>query len=363
MKNEILNYILNHIEEHPTDIAVVTATQFNVSRQTVLNYLAKLGKDGLVVTSGKTKDRKYVLKNTVSRFNQRVVSDMAEDVLWRENMLPLLTDLNPNVLDICQYGFTEIVRNVIDHSESENILFAVNRNAICVELDVTDHGVGIFNKIQKYFNLNDSRHALLELAKGKLTTDAKRHSGEGIFFSSRMFDRFEILSKPLHYRRSKEGSEWLIDVGDSDQKGTFVRMEISPFSARTIQEVFDEFAPSKNNYGFNRTHVPIELARYEGEKLISRSQAKRLLTGFERFSEVLLDFSGVTMIGQAFADEIFRVYQQEHPSIQIFAVNANENVEKMIQRVKSNMQSVGLQESVNDETTTTSGSSVTVQLS
>jgi len=32
------------------------------------------------------------------------------------------------------------------------------------------------------------------LAKGKLTTDPKRHSGEGIFFSSRMFDEFDILS-------------------------------------------------------------------------------------------------------------------------------------------------------------------------
>ena len=62
-----------------------------------------------------------------------------------------------------------------------------------------DNGVGIFKKIQTELRLLDERHAILELAKGKLTTDPKRHTGEGIFFSSRMFDQFDILSGGIFF--------------------------------------------------------------------------------------------------------------------------------------------------------------------
>jgi anti-sigma regulatory factor (Ser/Thr protein kinase) len=251
-----------------------------------------------------------------------------------------MSNINSNVIDICQYGFTEILQNVFDHSESQRVIYGIKRNAISVCLFVLDNGIGVFNKIQRYFNLNDPRHALLELSKGKLTSDPKRHSGEGIFFTSRMFDKFVILSEPLYYSRiSTENSDWLLEVRDSEQAGTYITMEISPSSTRTAKSVFDIYSPDKDTYGFTRTHIPIELARYEGEQLVSRSQAKRLLARFERFSEVLLDFKGVTTIGQAFADEIFRVYHSEHPTVHIIRVNTTPDIDNMIKRVEANITS------------------------
>jgi hypothetical protein len=80
--------------------------------------------------------------------------------------------------------------------------------------------------------------------------------------------------------------------------------------------------------------VLIKLAKYEKEQLLSRSQARRVLARFERFEEVLLDFSDVEMIGQAFADEIFRVYQREHPDIRIIPISASPAVESMIARAE-----------------------------
>ena len=68
-----------------------------------------------------------------------------------------------------------------------------------VKFTIKDDGIGIFTKIQQDFNLSDKRHSILELAKGKLTSDPLRHSGEGIFFTSRMFDRFVILSEDLTF--------------------------------------------------------------------------------------------------------------------------------------------------------------------
>jgi anti-sigma regulatory factor (Ser/Thr protein kinase) len=339
MNTKIREYILNQVTEHPGDVATLTANEFQVSRQTIVNYLTKLTNEGLITASGKTRARKYELVNFIDKeFFKLVVPELQEDVLWREDILPYVKDLNSNVLDICQYGFTEIIRNVFDHSESKNVEYFIKRNAICVNLSVSDSGVGIFNKIQKYFKLNDPRHALLELTKGKLTSDPQHHSGEGIFFTSRMFDRFMILSNPLHYTRLSEVHDWLVEVGESKQKGTMVTMEIPPYSQRTMQSVFDSYAPEKDSYGFTKTHVPIKLARYEGEQLVSRSQARRLLARFERFQEVLLDFEGVKTIGQSFADEIFRVYQLEHPEINIMWINETADVKKMIMRTIVNLE-------------------------
>jgi len=49
----------------------------------------------------------------------------------------------------------------------------------------------------------------------------------------------------------------------------------------------------------------------------------------------LLDFSGVEMIGQAFADQIFRVFRNEHPDINLVRINTNDDVEKMVHRVSN----------------------------
>ena len=84
-------------------------------------------------------------------------------------------------------------------------------------------------------------------------------------------------------------------------------MNLSNRAQRTSKEVFDEFS-SGDDYGFTKTVVPVRLAQYGNDRLISRSQAKRVLARVELFKTVLFDFAGVETIGQAFADEVFRVF-------------------------------------------------------
>jgi hypothetical protein len=76
----------------------------------------------------------------------------------------------------------------------------------------------------------------------------------------------------------------------------------------------------------------MRLAQYEGEKLVSRSQAKRVANRFERFKRVELDFTGIEEIGQAFADEMFRVFATAHPEIRITPLNTGPAVAQMIRR-------------------------------
>ncbi len=107
-------------------------------------------------------------------------------------------------------------------------------------------------------------------------------------------------------------------------------MEISTDAGWTTREIFAQY--EGDHMRFRKTHVPIKLGNYPGEQLVSRSQAKRVLARFEEFSEVLLDFQGVEEIGQAFADEIFRVFPNAHPNITIAVTRAEPIVRKMIDR-------------------------------
>jgi hypothetical protein len=227
-----------------------------------------------------------------------------------------------------------MVNNIIDHSESSDAVVSVVHTISKIEFVICDHGVGIFEKITKALGLEDHRHAILELTKGKVTTDPEHHTGEGVFFTSRMFDAFSIHSGDLYFSHFND-DDWLIEVHDEYLQGTDIVMKIDPDSERTTTETFDKFATEHDGYGFTRTHVPVKLAIYEGEKLVSRSQAKRLLGRFDRFKEVFLDFDGVDTIGPAFADEIFRVFAAQHPGTNLMWANTNEDVKKMITRALS----------------------------
>ena len=112
-------------------------------------------------------------------------------------------------------------------------------------------------------------------------------------------------------------------------------MEIDTQTSRTLKAVFDRFTSGEEEYGFTRSRVPVTLARYGDENLVSRSQAKRLLARFDRFREVILDFEGVQSIGQAFADEIFRVFATEHPKVLLRWTGSVPDVEAMIKRARA----------------------------
>ena len=333
--DEIRDFILNNLREHPAGINRLVAEQFGISRQTANQHIKYLVQEGQLKASGNTKARRYELE-TLDYHDDiiAVTPRLEEHVTWRETIVPYLSEVNDNVADICQFGFTEMVNNVVSHSAAKKMRVVVERNPVLIKLMVCDDGVGIFRKIQQAFGYSDPRQALLELAKGKVTSDPDRHTGEGIFFASKMFDAFSLWSEDLYYARSQKGEDdWLIEVEDRlSYKGTAVVMEIHPNSSRTSKAVFDMYASGENN-DFSRTHVPIKLARYEKEQLISRSQARRILARFERFSEVILDFQGVDMIGQGFADEIFRVFRREHPEIDLLVFNASATIQGMIKHV------------------------------
>ncbi|MEX0804368.1 MAG: STAS-like domain-containing protein [Candidatus Binatia bacterium] len=334
---QVREFILNNVERHPSDIARVTAGQFGISRESVVRQLRGLISRKLLTASGATKGKRYALAWINAKvFSYEITKELKEDNIWRTDMRPIFDGLKKNVLELCQYGFTEIFNNAIEHSESPRVITAVRMNPLYVDMRISDFGVGIFGKIQRALNLSDPRHALLELSKGKLTTDPSRHTGEGIFFTSRMFDEFSVLSDDLFYRVTSGADGWLTQTETREAiEGSFLTMKVRLDSSRTLQEVFDRYSAGDSEFDFSRTHVPVDLARYGDEQLVSRSQARRVLARFERFREVLLDFNGVATIGHSFADEIFRVFKRERPEVKVTAIRTTPQVSETIRKVTS----------------------------
>jgi anti-sigma regulatory factor (Ser/Thr protein kinase) len=331
----VRRFILDHVADHPGEIAKRAATHFHITRQAVHKHLRRLVEEGALLESGQTRTREYSLPQRGQwERTYEIGGSLAEDLVWSRDIRPALGPLPENVLLIWQHGFTEMFNNAIDHSEGSNIRVEIRGTAAAIEMIVSDDGVGIFRKIQQRHGLLDERHAILELSKGKLTTDPTRHTGEGIFFTSRMFDSFDIVSGGVSFSHtSGEEMDWIRDNAVS-ATGTTVWMRLRNRTTRTTKEVFDEFV-SGEEYDFSRTVVPVVLAQYAPDPLISRSQAKRVLARVDLFRTVVFDFSGVEQIGQAFADEIFRVFARAHPGIELEFVHANVPVRNMIQRARS----------------------------
>lgn len=334
---KIREFILENVDSNPKDIVNITSETFSISRQAVNKHFRQLIEQKTLIREGKAKSVRYFL-HPQAEWNATfsIADNRAEDVIWRNEIKQKLGQLPDNALAIWSHGFSEMFNNVVDHSEGTTVTINIKKTAYSTEMNIWDNGIGIFTKIKNAMGLLDERHAVIELTKGKLTTDPTRHSGEGIFFSSRMFDKFSILSGEVYLSHTYEKDEdWILQTSKY-QNGTFITMTLRNNTARTTKEIFNRF--SDDDYGFTETVVPVRLAQYGNEQLISRSQAKRLLIRIERFKTVLFDFKDVESIGQAFADEVFRVFARQHPKMKIVPIRANDAVMQMIRRVQSNIE-------------------------
>lgn len=105
---------------------------------------------------------------------------------------------------------------------------------------------------------------------------------------------------------------------------------------RTLRrsDLYDLVYGSELLFTTDREACSIKLVAF-GTSFVARSEAKRLTQGLERFRHVILDFEGVTLVGQGFADEIFRVWSRAHPQIELQAENMIPPVAFMVERART----------------------------
>ncbi|RJP63080.1 MAG: DUF4325 domain-containing protein [Comamonadaceae bacterium] len=327
--DELVRSVTRDVVEHPRDLTRHYAERLKVSRVAANKYIQRLESEGWIARSGPSTHPVFSpgYKRRVSRLYS--LPGLEEDVAW-ERDFKLYFNLAGNVQNIANHGFTEMVNNAIDHSGGKSVFVWMSQDEKYLRIIISDDGVGIFAKITNALGLADMRQALFELSKGKLTTDPSKHTGEGVFFTSRMFDGFEISANELSFNHDDDAQhDRLEEEKGVFSQGTAVFMTISLSSERTAASVYAQFTNAPDDFDFSKTIVPMKLAKYGDEQLVSRSQAKRLIARFDRFRVVILDFSDVREIGQAFADELFRVYGNAHPSVELVPKNMTEQVERM----------------------------------
>lgn len=339
-RNAIKKYMLEKIRKDDENFIRKTAETFAVSETSVRRYL-KSCEEERIISVDPTKYCRYILSTVEKTWPLKNDGSLEEDRIFFSNVRPLLENLPKNVLDIWSYVFAEIMNNAIEHSEATEIKYSIKRDCLYTEVSILDNGIGIFKSIQDFIEKEENKQidieqAMLELYKGKLTTNPSCHSGEGIFFSSKMLTEFAILSDNTIFSfRSDEKEKFvqshLISYYTKLKKvGTMVVMRLENDTITTSKDVFDSFAPLEE--GFIKTLIPMREVCPLGNP-VARSQARRILKRLDEFKEVIFDFNGIEFMGQGFADEIFRVFQNAHPDIVLRPINANEAVLGMIQHV------------------------------
>jgi anti-sigma regulatory factor (Ser/Thr protein kinase) len=326
-------FLVDQVEKHPHDLVQAAMKKFNLTRPAVHRHLKKLISNGDILKEGSRNTTVYKRSSKRAEiiWSLPIGKEGDEGKIWEEDFAPKIVSYPKNIQDICYYGVTEMINNAIDHSQGKKLNLSWADQGSEIQILVQDDGIGIFKKISDALGLKDPREAILHLSKGKFTTDSKNHTGQGIFFTSRMFDSFVIISHELSYIRTRTENDWLIETRkDSHTSGTAIQMTLDKHTKLKTIDVFRQY--EDDDHGFEKTDVFVKLAKLEEETYISRSQARRLLLGLDKFKSVILDFSDVRSVGQGFVDEVFRVYKNAHPEVKISYINANDDVEFMIRR-------------------------------
>ncbi|MDP3998370.1 MAG: DUF4325 domain-containing protein [bacterium] len=334
-RSEILNFASKHKIFRTSD--VVKGLKNRISRQQVSSILNDLFKKKLLARQGSGAFVFYALPANSRALKKLIHKSLLNNNLKEHEVLdeikkssPFLTGLKENIDSIFNYSFSEMLNNAIEHSSSKLINVEVQTDKDNLAFVVRDFGIGVFRSIMQKRKLKSELEAIQDLLKGKTTTQPQSHSGEGIFFTSKVGDVFILESFNLRLRIDNVIKDIFVEE-IKPIKGTKVTFELSLTSKRHLNDIFKEYT-NPTSYAFDKTEIHIKLYTM-GTIYVSRSQARRVLTNLDKFKSVVLDFDQVPTIGQAFADEIFRVFASKYSEIQITPINMNKAVDFMVRRV------------------------------
>lgn len=327
--------------------------RFKVSRQYITSLIAELVFEHKLLKIGSTRNAQYVFPEYANQHPEilpaRFVKTLKNSALEEHKILdqierasPLLVKLPENIRSIFTYAISEILNNAIEHSKSKYVHVEASMLNNTISFVVSDSGIGVFRNIMQKRGLKSEIEAIQDLLKGKTTTMPKSHSGEGIFFTSKVGELFVLDSYGYQLIVNNKIHDVFINKTKKIKKGTKVIFKVASTSKAHLNEIFKKYTNIEDgtDYGFDRTEVQIKLYTMAGVH-ISRSQARRVLAGLEKFKSIVFDFEKVPMVGQAFADEIWRVFHAKHPDIKLQEINMNEGVKFMIDRTKHEAMKTG----------------------
>ncbi len=323
------------------------ADSFGVTRQYASKVLSELVAEEKIIKMGSTRAAMYVYPeyDDIRSIGQkgRYVKSLDNKDLEEHKVLDNLErtylpfkKLSENIKSIFTYAFSEMLNNAIDHSRSKVINISVTLTKDNLTFMIDDYGVGVYRNIMHKRKLSSEIEAIQDLLKGKITTAPSLHSGEGIFFTSKVGDLFVLNSFGYEFKADNKIKDIFISRAKGNtKKGTRVTFTINIKDKHHLNDIFKKYTDQseEGEGGFDKTEIRVRLYIMGGIH-ISRSQARRVLSGLEKFKVVVMDYDRVPMVGQAFADEVYRVFKNKHSDIEIDNINMNEAVDFMVTRAK-----------------------------
>ena len=320
--------------EHALDLPAYVEERTGASHRATLAALRRLVDAQWLTRGGSARRPVYgpgLLRQVVRSYT---LHKLQEDIVWQRDFAPHFA-LPRHVGRMIQHGFTELVNNAIDHSGGTSVTVSLRQTPSHAQLLVSDDGCGVFDKICDTYELADAQHAMLELSKGRLTTQPQAHTGRGLFFSSQLADVFDIHANGRAYqRRAWEACGW--QRGRAlPRQGSSIYMAIALETTRTLAQVMADWSCDGTGIAFDQTTVTLALLTQAGELLDSRAQARRIAARLPQFRRATLDFAGIEDIGHPFADELFRVFARSQPTLELLPRNMNTRVAAMVQHARA----------------------------
>jgi anti-sigma regulatory factor (Ser/Thr protein kinase) len=338
IENKILEFANSNKTFKTSD--VVKALEEKYTRQYVSSIINQLVRKGSLLKGGSTASAFYGLPANAEHIYETIKHRFKRASLEEHTVFNSIKDrhynlkkLPENISSILFYAFTEMLNNAIEHSNSKYIEIEITVDNKNLTFIINDFGIGVFRSVMRKNNLRSEVEAMQDLLKGKTTTQPHSHSGEGIFFTSKVADKFNLDSFGYKMVVDNVVEDVFFQQVSEIKKGTRVTFVLSIDSKKHLNDVFNKFVTQSGEVGFDKTEILVRLFT-QGNVYISRSQARRILSGLDKYKTIVLDFDRVTTIGQAFADEIFRVFQERYPDINIEPVNMIEPIKFMVDRVE-----------------------------
>jgi anti-sigma regulatory factor (Ser/Thr protein kinase) len=332
--NALTSWITAAAARHPLDLADALAAHTGVTRATAGKALKRLVELQWLAREGTARKPLYragPLRQIVQRYE---LAGLDEDRPWTRDFAPHF-ELPATVRRMAQHAFGELLNNAIDHSGGRQVTVSMRQTPAHLQLLVSDDGCGLFERLRESFALDDPALAMLELSKGRLTSQPLRHGGRGLFFTSRLADVFDLHANHAAFqRRHWEAGRW--HAGKPlGHGGTSVYVAIALDTPRTLESVVAAHSLDGRGGAFDSTHVPLALLASELDGLESRAQGRRIAARLGQFRRAEIDFRGIPEVGYSFVDELFRVQAGSLPQAELVPVNMSASVAALVASVRN----------------------------
>ena len=329
----VTRWITVAAHHHPRDLALQLEQRFGVSHRRALRLLDQMAELQWLQVDGTRRQPRFrpgPLRQVVQHY---ALASVQEDTAWALDFAPFL-EVPAAVARLAQHAFTEIVNNAIEHSGGSQVTVSMRQTPTNVQLLVSDDGCGLFDRIGSSHQITSPTLAMLELAKGKLTSRPRDHTGRGLYFTARVADVLDLHANNAAFQhRAWQPHQWQ-PVRPAARHGTSVFVAFSLDSPRQLDAELRAHSLSGENYGFERTRVALQNLGAEERLLESRAQARRVSARLAEFRRAEIDFDGIAEVGHSFADELFRVFAAEQPALELVPLGMNAQVAAMLAAVR-----------------------------